>query len=124
MTLLALAPPGWWPRQHWSASSTTTAKHPQFVLIGGLVPELLCSGSPRRHAGTTDIDVQVDLEIAAGAVNTKRLEAALGNAEFEPDSERVWRWKANGAGTVVKFKLLADIDTEPAVHATARIPHS
>lgn len=89
---------------------------PEFVLIGGLVPELLCSGSARVHAGTTDIDVQVNLEIAAGAVNTKRLEAALGNAEFEPDSERVWRWKADaaGPGTVVKFELLADIDTEPA----------
>lgn len=89
---------------------------PGFVLIGGLVPELLCSGSSHRHAGTTDIDVQVDLEIAAGAVNTKRLETALQNAEFEPDSERVWRWKAQGAaaGTLVKFELLADIDTEPA----------
>jgi len=89
---------------------------PGFVLIGGLVPELLCSGSPRRHAGTTDIDVQVDLEIAAGAVNTKRLETALQNAEFEPDSERVWRWKTQGAaaGALVKFELLADIDTEPS----------
>jgi hypothetical protein len=88
---------------------------PGFVLIGGLVPELLCSGSRRRHAGTTDIDVQVDLEIAAGAVNTKRLETALKNAEFEPDTERVWRWKADGpsSGAVVKFELLADLDTEP-----------
>jgi hypothetical protein len=24
---------------------------PGFVLIGGLVPELLCSGPPHRHAG-------------------------------------------------------------------------
>ncbi len=87
---------------------------PSFVLIGGLVPELLCSGSVRNHAGTTDIDVQVDLEIAAGAVNTRRLETALKNAEFEPDSERVWRWKADGptAGAVVKFELLADLDSE------------
>jgi len=87
---------------------------PDFVLIGGLVPELLCSGSRRTHAGTTDIDVQVDLEIAAGAVNTQRLETALKNAEFEPDNERVWRWKAAGpgSGALVKFELLADIDTE------------
>ncbi|MFV0411444.1 MAG: hypothetical protein ACK5LJ_17630 [Paracoccus sp. (in: a-proteobacteria)] len=89
---------------------------PEFVLIGGLVPELLCSESAYRHAGTTDVDVQVNLEIAAGAVNTRRLEAALANAEFEPDSERVWRWRADGAetGAVVKFELLADVDTEPA----------
>lgn len=84
------------------------------MLIGGLVPELLCSGAPEVTAGTTDIDVQVDLEIAAGAVNTQRLETALKNAEFEPDSERVWRWKADGptAGAVVKFELLADLDSE------------
>ena len=64
---------------------------PDFVLIGGLVPELLCSGSRRNHAGTTDIDVQVNLEIFAGAANTRRLEIALKNAEFDPDRERVWR---------------------------------
>ena len=50
---------------------------PEFVVLGGLVPELLCSGSTFRHAGTTDVDVQVDLEIACGAVNTARLERAL-----------------------------------------------
>lgn len=38
---------------------------PEFVLLGGLVPDLLCSASAQRHAGTTDVDVQVDLEIAA-----------------------------------------------------------
>ena len=67
---------------------------PEFVVLGGLVPELLCSNNPFNHAGTTDIDVQVDLEIACGAVNTSRLEQALRNAEFEPDHERIWRWKA------------------------------
>ena len=30
---------------------------PEFVVLGGLVPELLCSTSEFRHAGTTDIDV-------------------------------------------------------------------
>jgi hypothetical protein len=89
---------------------------PEFVLLGGLVPEQLCAGSPFRHAGTTDVDVQVNLEIACGAVNTLRLERALRNAEFEPDRERVWRWVAAGAPTktVVKFELLADLDTAPA----------
>ena len=37
---------------------------PEFVVLGGLVPELLCAGSEFQHAGTTDVDVQVDLEIA------------------------------------------------------------
>jgi len=64
----------------------------------------------------TDVDVQVDLEISCGAVNTARLEQALRNAEFEPDSERVWRWRADGpnARTVVRFELLADLDDQPA----------
>jgi hypothetical protein len=89
---------------------------PEFVVLGGLVPDLLCTASPYLHAGTTDIDVQVDLEIACGAVNTRRLEEALMNAEFQPDSERVWRWVAEGhvPRTVVKFELLADLDDQPA----------
>jgi hypothetical protein len=88
---------------------------PEFVVLGGLVPELLCSAGPYAHAGTTDVDVQVNLEIAAGAVNMARLETALRNAEFEPDAERVWRWAAEGfAGrAVVKFELLADLDDQP-----------
>ena len=89
---------------------------PEFVLLGGLVPELLCSGSGYVHAGTTDVDVQVNLEIALGAAQTRRLELALLNAEFEPDGERIWRWQADGPerGAVVKFELLADLPNEPA----------
>ena len=84
---------------------------PEFVLLGGLVPELLCAGSEFQHAGTTDVDVQVDLEIAYGAANAARLEQALRNAEFEPEGDRIWRWVADGAvaGTIVKFELLADL---------------
>lgn len=89
---------------------------PEFVLLGGLVPQLLCGNSNVRHAGTIDVDVQVNLEIACGAVNMARLEEALRNAEFEPDFQRVWRWTAAGAipRTVVKFELLADLDDQPA----------
>lgn len=89
---------------------------PEFVVLGGLVPELLCAGSEFQHAGTTDIDVQVNLEIACGSVNTERLEYALRNAEFEPDLNCSWRWSAPGPDrrTVVKFELLADLDDVPA----------
>ena len=84
---------------------------PEFVLLGGLVPELLCANSGMVHAGTVDVDVQVDLEIAAGAVNMVRLEQALANAEFVVDPQRVWRWQteADGRKAVVKFELLADL---------------
>lgn len=88
---------------------------PEFVLLGGLVPALLCSGSTALHAGTTDVDVQVDIEITGGATNAARLEQALRNAEFEPDTNNIWRWKATtGSGAVVKFELLADLDDQPA----------
>lgn len=65
-----------------------------------------------RHAGTTDVDVQVNLEIAAGSTNMARLERALGNAEFTADPQRVWRWQTevDGHNAVVKFELLADLD--------------
>jgi hypothetical protein len=89
---------------------------PEFVLIGGLVPALLCSQAETRHAGTTDVDVQVNLEIGAGSVNTARLEKALRDADFRPDAERVWRWKSDVGplGATVKFELLADLATQPA----------
>ena len=90
---------------------------PEFVVLGGLVPELLCSTSKFRHAGTTDIDVQVDLEIACGSVNTTRLERALLNAEFVPTGERAWRWVSDDPAlrkAIVKFELLADLSDHAA----------
>ncbi len=89
---------------------------PEFVLLGGLVPALLCSNSEWRHAGTTDVDVQVNLEIAGGSVQAARLEQALRNAGFMPDGERVWRWNLTdpaGFKATVKFELLADLENEP-----------
>lgn len=48
-------------------------------------------------------------------MNAPRLEQALRNAEFEPDTQNIWRWKASaGPQAVIKFELLADIDTERA----------
>jgi hypothetical protein len=97
---------------------------PEFVLLGGLVPAILCAASGTRHAGTTDVDVQVDLEISAGSVNAARLEQALRHADFHPDGTSIWRWKSSGGpqGAIVKFELLADLDTHPA-GATIRFNH-
>lgn len=91
-------------------------ERPEFVVLGGLVPELLCAGSAFHHAGTIDVDVHVGLEIACGAVNAARLEQALRSAGFAPEAATIWRWVADGiAGTpVVKFELLADLHDQPA----------
>ena len=96
-------------------SSTTTLPTP-FVALGGPVPALLCSGSDYVDAGATVVDVQVNLEIAAGAVNGARLEQALRNADFEPETGRGWRWTVVGGSprTVVKFESLADLADQPA----------
>jgi len=91
---------------------------PEFVVLGGLVPELLCASSDVSHSGTTDIDVQVNLEIQCGSVNMPRLEQALRNAEFHPERGKLWRWSADGRDdapqAVIKFELLADLDDMPA----------
>ena len=89
---------------------------PKFVVLGGLVPDLLCAGSEFQHAGTIDVDVQVDLKIACGAVNAARLEHALLHAGFAPENARIWRWVADGTMgmPVVKFELLADLHDQPA----------
>jgi hypothetical protein len=88
---------------------------PEFVLLGGLVPDLLCSDAARQHVGTTDVDVQVDLEIQAGAGNAVRLERALWAAEFKPSGEFAWRWQDQSVlGAVVKIEFLADLPTAPA----------
>lgn len=88
---------------------------PELVLLGGLVPDLLCSGAARQHVGTTDVDVQVNLEIQAGAENATRLEGALQAAGFKPSDQYVWRWQDRSApGAIVKIEFLADLPTAPA----------
>jgi len=70
------------------------------------------------HVGAASFtaDVQVDLEIAGGAVHAAKLENALRNADFAPDDERSWRWVAESglSRSVIKFELLADLDDQPA----------
>lgn len=87
---------------------------PEFVLLGGLVPDLLCSDAPRPHEGTTDVDVQVDLEIQNDATNAKRLECALEESGFAPSSDRIWRWRDESVpGVVIKIEFLADLGDHP-----------
>jgi hypothetical protein len=84
---------------------------PEFVLLGGLVPDLLCTATSHSHVGTTDVDVQVDLEIQSGSVNASRLEQALRVSGFRPDTQRPWRWRDESTpAKAVKVDFLADLD--------------
>lgn len=91
---------------------------PRVVLLGGLMPDFLCTRAGTVHIGTTDVDLQVDQEIAIGSGNAERLEAALWQAEFASDRERPWRWLDQTApGAAVKVEFLTDLD-DVSDHAT------
>jgi hypothetical protein len=94
---------------------TAYGRVPDFVLLGGLVPDLLCAGTPRQHIGTTDVDLQLNLEINAGSQNAAHLESALLTAGFRADAERVWRWHDSfDPKAIVRVEFLADLDHVPA----------
>lgn len=88
---------------------------PEFVVLGGLIPELLCTRSSFLHVGTTDVDVQINFEIACNLANAVRLERAFRNAGLLPAKDKLWRWTTNAAATgmVVRFELLADLPSQP-----------
>lgn len=104
------------PKPPWCGSCITTGRDPSSSFSAVLSRNSCVPPSAFRHAGTTDVDVQVDLEIACGSVNTRRLEQALRNAEFQPDADRSWRWTADGISEriVIKFEILADLDDQPS----------
>jgi len=69
-----------------------------------------CAEPPLNRTKATDVDVQVDLEIQGGSVNSERLERALTDCGFMPDSQKIWRWRDKSAPElVVKVEFLADL---------------
>ena len=88
---------------------------PEFVVLGGLIPGLLCTRSSFLHIGTTDVDVQVNLEIACNLANAVRLEQALRNTGLLPAGDEFWCWTTNAAtaGAVVRFELLVELPDKP-----------
>lgn len=84
---------------------------PEFVLLGGLVPDLLCRNAVRMHQGTTDVDVQVNLEVFGQSVHSARLERALKDCNFTPDNQRAWRWRDESpTEMIMEIEFLADLD--------------
>lgn len=84
------------------------------VVLGGLVPELLCSSSDVPHQGTTDIDIQINLEVEVEGEHAGQLERALLAAGFVADPHEAWRWRDRGHGTAVKVEFLCDLDDQRA----------
>jgi hypothetical protein len=87
------------------------------VLIGGLTPRYLVAERPPvvpQHAGTTDLDVVVDLVVLEDVDAYRTLEENLKKIGFERgENDRGvkvnWRWKIKMEdGTSVILELLAD----------------
>ena len=71
---------------------------------------MLYSAAGLRHIGTADVDVQVRLEITGGPEQASRLELALRNADFSPESRsRILRASS--------YKLVLPLCYARSVHA-------
>jgi len=86
-------------------------------LIGGLTPRYLVPERPPvvpAHAGTSDIDIVVELQMLADTDAYRTLEDNLGTlgferAENEKGEKQSWRWKVlTEAGIPAILELLAD----------------
>lgn len=84
------------------------------VVLGGLVPEMLCTTTEARHQGTTDVDIQMNLEVELAGEHAFELEQALLAAGFSADPEQMWRWLDHEHGAVDNVEFLCDLDYEPA----------
>lgn len=97
-------------------------------LTGGLVPRYLIPQQPDDeqvpppHAGTTDVDLILDLEVLASVDAYRRLEQNLGALGFARGTNRAeqaqhfsWR-KPVGGGVTVVVDLLCDADPSEGGH--------
>jgi len=112
-------------------------------LVGGLTPRYLVTARPPAvpaHAGTSDVDVVIDLQILANTDAYHTLEENLKKMGFEraendKGQKLSWRWQARTEhGALMVLELLADapdlaggkvrpLPTEGTISAL-NIPHS
>lgn len=112
-------------------------------LIGGLTPRYLVPARPPkvpRHAGTTDVDIVIDLQILARTDAYRTLEENLKSMDFERGENAArkkvsWRWQTKTEkGATMIVELLTDapeiagghvqeVPTEGNISAL-NIPHS
>jgi hypothetical protein len=84
------------------------------IVLGGLVPSTLTSGSPSApaHLGTTDVDVLLVTHLTADR-DLSPIEDALRAMDLAPEGDG-WRWRGRVEGRVVKIEFLCDLDDQPA----------
>lgn len=85
-----------------------------FVVLGGLVPELLTDAHDAmipEHLGTTDVDVLLSTHTDDGE-RLSAVERALVRLEFRA-AEGGWRWRGRVGGRPVKIEFLCDLDDQP-----------
>jgi hypothetical protein len=87
-------------------------------LVGGLTPRYLVKSRPPvvpRHAGTTDVDVVIDLQILASTEAYHTLAKNLERMGFERGENDKgvtvsWRWKRKSdTGQIIYVEFLADL---------------
>ena len=86
-----------------------------FVVLGGLVPEVLRSDevSVPEHLGTTDVDVLLITHVNPDA-DLGSVERALQRMSFDPDPDQDgWRWSGPVDGWTVKLEFLCDLPDHP-----------
>lgn len=86
------------------------------VIIGGLVPTLRasqCTGAMTPHAGTTDMDLVLDLVTVSSATAAyyRGITESLRSLELRRDTapNKQWRWLGEVEGVPVVVELLCDV---------------
>lgn len=98
-------------------------------LIGGLVPRYLTPASPPDipvHAGTTDVDVVLDVSVLAERGTYDKLKRQLKDAGFTqyvPEAGKVstWQWEYTGTGKRIVVEFLQHTDDPDPVPRLAPI---
>lgn len=99
---------------------------PTLRLVGGLVPRYLTPAAPPdvpKHAGTTDVDVVLAIEVLAGKGKYNKLSEQLKANGFErvvnqDGNASSWRWERKIDGRTIVVEFLQHTD-DPAKNARA-----
>src|ERR1035437_2672054 len=95
----------------WSASCTTTSRSPALSCLP-VSYRRCCVRNPASVMLVPPMLMCRSISRSPEVTHTRQLEQALTNADFHPDSARVWRWETRidtGRKAQVKFELLADL---------------